>query len=81
MIGSFASGANVSLVAKNGTKKIISLLSITSSPVDIFQSLRYLNNCTDLPYMIGSLASGATNSLVVKIGTNDLATSCSVYIF
>ena len=31
MIESFASGANVSLVAKNGTKKIISLLSIKSS--------------------------------------------------
>ena len=31
MIGSFASGANVSLVAKNGTKKIIPLLSIKSS--------------------------------------------------
>ena len=31
MIGSFASGANVSLVAKNGTKKIIPLLWIKSS--------------------------------------------------
>ena len=31
MIGSFASGANVSLVAKNGTKKIIPLRWITSS--------------------------------------------------
>ena len=30
MIGSFESGANVSLVAKNGTKKIIPLLSIKS---------------------------------------------------
>ena len=30
MTGSFASGANVSLVAKNGTKKIIPLLSIKS---------------------------------------------------
>ena len=34
MIGSFACGANVSLVAKNGTKKIIPLLSIKSSEVD-----------------------------------------------
>ena len=34
MIGSFASGANTSLVAKNGTKKIIPLLSIKSSEVD-----------------------------------------------
>ena len=31
MIGSFASGANISLVAKNGTKKIIPLLWIKSS--------------------------------------------------
>ena len=31
MIGSFASGVNVSLVAKNGTKKIIPLLRIKSS--------------------------------------------------
>ena len=31
MIGSFASGANVSLVAKNGTKRIIPLLWIKSS--------------------------------------------------
>ena len=34
MIESFASGPNVSMVAKNGTKKIIPLLSIKSSPVD-----------------------------------------------
>ena len=31
MIGSFVSGANVSLVAKNGTKKIIPLLWIQLS--------------------------------------------------
>ena len=79
MIGSFASGANVSLVAKNGTKKIIPLLSIKSSPVDIFQSLICLNDYIDLPYMMGSFASGTTNSLVAKIGTKDLATSCWVY--
>ena len=81
MIGSFASGTNVSLVAKNGTKKIIPLLSIKSSPVDRFQSLRCLNDRIDLPYMMGSLASGATNSLVAKIGTKDFATSCLVYRF
>ena len=34
MIGLFASGANVSLVAKNGTKKIIPPLSIKSSEGD-----------------------------------------------
>ena len=34
MIGSFTSGANISLVAKNGTKQIISLLAIKSSPVE-----------------------------------------------
>ena len=69
MIGSFSSGANVSLVAKNGTKKIIPLLSIKSSPVDRFQSLRCLNDRINLPYMMGSLVSGTTNSLVAKIGT------------
>ena len=66
------SGTTNSLVAKNGTKKII-------PPVDRFQSLRCLNDRIDLPYMMGSLASGATNSLVAKIGTKDLATSCWVY--
>ena len=76
MIGSFASGANVSLVAKNGTKKIILLPSIKSSPEDKFQSSRCLNDHMDLPYMKGSLASDPTNSLVAKIGTKDLATSC-----
>ena len=76
MIGSFASGANAFLVAINGTKEIILLLSIKSSPVDRFQSLRCLNDRIDLPYMMGSLASGVTNSLVAKIRTKDLATSC-----
>ena len=83
IIGSFASGANVSLVAKNGTKKIIPLLSIKyvikSSLVDRFQSLRSLNDRIDLPYMMGSLASGTTNSLVAKIRTKDLATHCWVH--
>ena len=76
MIGSFASGANASLVAKNRTKEMFPLLLVISSPVDRFQSLRYLNDRIDLPYMMGSLARGATNSLVAKIGTKDLATSC-----
>ena len=65
----FSSGANISFVAKNGTKKIIPLLSIKSTPVDRFQSLRCLNDRIDLPDMIGTLSSGATNSLVTKIGT------------
>ena len=73
--------ANNSLVAKIGTKKIIPQLSIKSSLVDRFQSLRCLNDRIDLPYMMGSLASGATNSLVTKNGTKYFATSCSVYRF
>ena len=56
-------------MAKNGTKKIIPLLFIKSSPVDRFQSLWCLNDRIDLPYMMGSLASGATNSLVAIHGT------------
>jgi len=76
MIGSFASGANISFMAKNGTKTIIPLLLIKSSPVDRFQNLRCLNDRIDLPYIVGSLASETTNSLVAKIGTKDLATSC-----
>ena len=81
MIGSFASGANVSLVAKYETKKIIPLPLIKSSPEDKFQRSRCLNDRIDLPYMMGSLASGTTNSLVAKIGTKDFATSFSVYRF
>ena len=81
MIGSFANGTNVSLVAKNGTKRNILLLSIKSSLVDRFQSLRYLNDHIHLLYMMGSLTSGTTNSLVAKIGTKDFATSCLVYRF
>ena len=68
MIGSFASGANVSLVAKNGTNKIIPLMSIKSSPVDKFQSLRCLNDRIDLFYIIGSFASGTNVFLVTKNG-------------
>ena len=73
MIGSFESGTNVSLVAKSGNKKIISLLSIKLSPVDRFQSLRCLNDHIDIPYIMGSLTSGATNSQVAKIRTKDFA--------
>ena len=72
MIGSFASGANVSLVAKNVTKKIIPLLSIKSSPVDRFQSLRCLNDHFDLLYLIGLFASGANVSLVAKKRTKNI---------
>ena len=79
MIGSFASGAHASLVAKYGTKEIIPLLSIKSSPVDRFQSLRCLNDRIDLPDIIGLLASGTTNSFVAKIGTKNLATAILVY--
>ena len=73
MIGSFASGANVSLVAKNGTRKIIPQLSIKSSPVDRFQSLRCLNDRIDLPNMIGSFASGAIAFIVAKNQTKTLS--------
>ena len=75
MIGSFASGANVSLVAKNGTKKIIPLVWTKPSPVDRFWCLRCLNNCIDLPYMIGSFASGTKDSLVAKNGTKKYSTT------
>ena len=81
MIGSLASGSTSSLLAKNGTTKIMPLLSIKASPVDRFQSLRCLNNCINLPYMIGSLASSATKSLVAQIRAKDFATFCSVYRF
>ena len=72
MIGSLVSGANVSLVAKNRTRKIIPLLSIRSSPLDRFQSLRCLNDRIDLFYMTGSFASGANISLVAKNGTKKI---------
>ena len=79
MIESYTSGANASLVAINGTKEIIPLLSIKSSPVNRFKSLRCLNDRIDLPYMIGSFACVATASLMAKIGTKNLYTSFSVY--
>jgi len=81
MTGSFASGTNAFLVAKNWTKKIILLLLIKSIPVDRFQCLRCLNNRINLPYMMGSLTSGATYSLVAKIKTKYFATSCLVCRF
>ena len=72
MMGPCASGANASLVAKIGTKKIVLLLLIKSSPVDGFLCLRYLNNRIDLPNMIGLLASGAINCLAAKIVTKKM---------
>ena len=60
MIGSLASGATASLVAKNGTKQL-------SQPFeDRFLCLRYLNDCIEVADMIGSFASGAIASLVAK---------------
>ena len=73
MIGSFASGAPTSLVAKNGIKKNIPLLWIKSSPVDRFWCFRCLNDCIEVPEMIGSFASGATASLVAKNDTKQLS--------
>ena len=60
MIGSFASSATTSLVAKNGTK-------ILSQPFeDRFLCSRCLNDCIEVPDMIGLFASGTTASLVAK---------------
>ena len=73
MIGSFASGAAAAMAAKIGTKKIIPLLWIESSPVDRFWCLRCLNDRIEVPDMIGSFASGATASLVAKNGTKQLS--------
>ena len=67
MIGSFASGATASLVAKNGTKQLSQQFE------DGFQCSRYLNDRVELPDMIGSFASGATSSLVAKNGTKQLS--------
>ena len=72
MIGTFASGANASLVAKNLTKKIIPLPLIKSSPVDGFWHLRCLYDRINQPDMIGSFASGANTSLVAKNGTKKM---------
>ena len=73
MIGSFASGATNSLVAKNGIKRIIPLLWIKSSPVERFWCLRCLNHRIDLPDMMRLFASGATNSLVAKNETRKIS--------
>ena len=79
MMGLGASGANVSLLAKIGTKKMIPLLMIKSSPLDGFLCLRGLNNRIDLPNMIRLLETSAINRLVAKIGTKDIVTSCRVH--
>ena len=72
MIGSFASCANVSLRSKKGTKKIMPLQSIKSSPVDRFKRLRCLNNPINLPYMIVSLASVSLTPWWPKLELNIL---------
>ena len=46
--------------------KIIPLLSIKLSPVDIFWSLKCLNDHITLPVMIGTIAAGTTVPLVAK---------------
>ena len=79
MMGLSASGANVSFLAKIGTKKMIPLLMIKSSPVDGFLCFRGLNDRINLPDIIRLLASGAINCLVAKIGTKDIAKSCRVH--
>ena len=67
IIGSFASGATASLLAKNGTKKL-------SQPFeDGFRCSRCPYNCIKVPDMIGSFASSATASLVAKKGTKKLS--------
>ena len=68
MIGLFASSATASLVAKNGTKKIIPLMYIKSSPVDRFWCFRCLNNYINLSDMIGLFLSGAKLSKFGLVG-------------
>ena len=63
MIGSIASGATASLVAKNVTKKLSQLFE------DRFWCSRCLSNHIEVPNMIGSIASGTTAFLVAKNGT------------
>ena len=66
MIGSFSSGANTSLVVKNGIQNY-------SSTVDeIITNGQILIN---LLHMIRSFASDTNASLVAKIETKDLTTS------
>ena len=76
MIGSFASGAAATMAAKIGTKKIIPLLWIESSPVDRFWCLRCLYDHIKVPHMTGSFASGTTSSLVAKNGTKKIFHYC-----
>ena len=66
MIGSIASGATSSLVAKNGTKQL------SQSFDNGFQCSSCLNNRIEVPDIIGSFASGATASLGAKNGTKQL---------
>ena len=66
MIGSFASGATASLVAKNGTNQL-------SQPFeDGFWCSRCLSDRIEVPDMMGSFASSATASLVAKNGAKQL---------
>ena len=67
MIGSFASGATASLVAKNGTKKLSQLFE------DRFLCSRCLNNHIEVPDMMRLFASSATASLVAKNGTKKIS--------
>ena len=52
VIGTFTCGTNAFLVAKNGTKKVIPLQSIKSTPVDGFWCLRFINDYIDLSDMM-----------------------------
>ena len=63
MIGSFASSANNSLVAKKGTKKLSQLFEDGSC------CLRCLIDHIKVSDMIGSFASGANAFLVAENGT------------
>ena len=78
IIRSFASGANISLVAINRTK-YIPIMCIKFLSVNRFWCLRCRNNCIDLLDIIDLFASGTTNSLGAKIKTRNCATYCSVY--
>ena len=69
MIGTFASSAKASLVAKNRTKKIIPLPLIESSPVDGFWRLKCQYNRINQPDIIGLFVGGTTTPLVVKVWT------------
>ena len=68
LIGSFASGATASLMAKNETKKLYQLFE------DRFWCSRCLNDHIEVPNMIGSFASGTNTSLVAKNRTKNYLT-------